>query len=109
MNLIDQISPIAAGGACFIDRTEARGRFIDTGVDNDQWMPYGRICLAENTVENMARLLGWAPAAEVEAALEEIAALRAQLDSTTAKADRYAEVIGFLGEAAAELDKGDAA
>ena len=108
MNVIPQVSPIAAGGGCFIDRTEVRGRFIDTGIDNDQWMPYGRICLAERTVENMARLLGWAPASEVEAALEEVAVLKAQLAEAKDQAKRFGSVIEFLGEAAAELE-GDAA
>lgn len=103
MNLIPGVSPIAAGGACFLNKANARGEFIDTGVENDQYTPYGRICLSKQTVEHMARLIGWAPAEEVEALYEDLAVATAERDDALEKAEKFGSVVTFLGEAANEL------
>ncbi len=103
MNLIPSVSPIAAGGACFLDPSSARGAFIDTGIDNDEYKPYGRVCLSVTTVEHLARLIGWAPADEVEALHEELEVTKAALETAERKASEWGNVIEFLGEAAAEL------
>ncbi len=61
MQVLDAFPPVAAGGSCFLNRANYRGRCVDTGVDSDfdDPLPYGRICLSESTVGHYARLLGW--------------------------------------------------
>lgn len=103
MRLIPSVSPIAAGGACFLNKAQARGEFVDTMIDNGPEMPYGRICLSVTTVEHMARLIGWAPPAEVEAMRSERDSALLELSIADEKAKRYGDALEFLGEVSAEL------
>lgn len=89
MQVLDSFPPISAGGACFLNRANYRGRCVDTGVDNDfdTPLPYGRVVLSESTVGHFARLFGWIAPIEATQLTDRVDDLETALAKAEAERD----------------------
>lgn len=98
MQVLDSIPPNAAGGACFLNRANYRGRCIDTGVVNDfdTPLPYGKIVVSESTAAHMADLLGWVSPEKAQELTDRIDDLEAVLAGVVEERDRALEAVVAL-------------
>lgn len=98
MQVLDSIPPNAAGGACFLNRANYRGRCIDTGVVNDfdTPLPYGKIVVSESTAAHMADLLGWVSPEKAQEYTDRIDDLEAVLAIVEDERDRALEAVAAL-------------
>ena len=90
----------AVGGACFVSgRMPATGeRVIDCEVEMEARNPYGRVCITEEIVKEMARMIGWVeydPTAEQRRTV-----LRDHIEALTAERDALRAVFITFMDAA---------